>query len=63
MQRRLAAAIKRWLAERDLTVTELAYETGFADASHLSRVFKRITGFPPSVIKAQLPYWDAWVVE
>lgn len=63
MQRRLTAAIKRWLAERDLTVTELAYETGFADGAHLSRVFKRITGFPPSAIKAQLPYWDAWVVE
>ena len=36
------------LSETDLTVSEIAQHLGFADSSHFSRTFKRITGVTPS---------------
>ncbi|MFQ5401727.1 MAG: helix-turn-helix domain-containing protein [Anaerolineae bacterium] len=39
---------KRLLGEQRLTVLEVAFHLGFADARHFSRTFKRITGVVPS---------------
>ncbi len=38
---------KRLLANRDLSVTQVASEVGFADYSHLTRHFKRLVGVSP----------------
>jgi AraC-like DNA-binding protein len=48
--RRIAAA-QQWLRASDLTLAEIALQTGFADAFHLSRTFKRQTGMSPSVYR------------
>lgn len=37
-------AAKQLLANRDLTIAQVAAQVGFADASHLSRHFKRLVG-------------------
>ena len=36
------------LADAGLTVTEVAYAAGFNDLSHFDKVFRRVTGVPPS---------------
>ncbi|MGH9889755.1 MAG: helix-turn-helix domain-containing protein, partial [bacterium] len=38
---------KRKLVETDWTVTDIAYECGFADAAQFSRLFKEATGMTP----------------
>ncbi len=43
---RLSAA-RQMLAESDLPVTEIAYRTGFSDASSFSRLFRREVGCTP----------------
>jgi YesN/AraC family two-component response regulator len=42
------------LADRGLTVTEIAYAVGFNDLSHFYKVFRRITGLPPSEFRKAL---------
>lgn len=37
----------------DLTVSEVAYQTGFLTISHFTRIFKRQYGIPPSVYRQQ----------
>lgn len=37
------------LLSEDLPVSEVAYQVGFSDSSHFSRVFKQITGVAPSL--------------
>ncbi len=39
--------VARRLAESDAPLSAIACEAGFADQSHMTRVFKRITGYPP----------------
>lgn len=43
------------LADRRLTVTEVAYAIGFNDLSHFDRVFNRIVGVSPSRYRRSLP--------
>ena len=43
----------RHLSESDATATEIAQTLGFADHSHLTRVFKRITGVTPAAYRAR----------
>ena len=38
----------RLLADRDLSVTEIAYEVGFGDLSNFVRTFGRAAGMSPS---------------
>jgi AraC family transcriptional regulator len=40
--------VARRLTESDSPLAEIAAEAGFADQSHMTRVFKRITGCPPA---------------
>lgn len=42
------------LHDKDIPLTEIAYECGFSDQSHLTRVFKRRTGMTPGVFRSSL---------
>ncbi|TLP79187.1 AraC family transcriptional regulator [Maribacter sp. ACAM166] len=50
---RITLEAKRLLTYSDKTVKEIAYEIGFDDASHLSRLFKKQTHLSPSKFKKQ----------
>lgn len=39
--------VARRLAESDEPLSTIASDAGFADQSHMTRVFKRVTGYPP----------------
>jgi AraC-like DNA-binding protein len=41
------------LAEPRMTVSQVAYSSGFNDVSYFSRVFKRLSGITPSVFQQQ----------
>lgn len=43
------------LRDRDISVSEVAFLLGFADANAFSRAFKRWTGAPPSRFKSSTP--------
>ena len=51
---RIILEAKRLLIYTDKTAKEIAYEVGFDDASHLSRLFKKQTQLSPSDFKKQL---------
>ena len=51
---RIVLEAKRLLIYTDKTAKEIAYEIGFEDASHLSRLFKKYTSQSPSDFKKQL---------
>tara|TARA_R110002051_G_C8759125_1_gene501387 strand:+ start:4627 stop:5469 length:843 start_codon:yes stop_codon:yes gene_type:complete len=51
---RIVLEAKRLLIYTDKTAKEIAYEIGFEDASHLSRLFKKQTQYSPSEFKKQL---------
>jgi LacI family transcriptional regulator len=46
--------VKELLAETDLSLTAIAHRTGYAHVEYLSVAFKRETGVPPSVYRAQV---------
>jgi YesN/AraC family two-component response regulator len=45
--------VKRLLVETDHKLEVIAHEVGFCDASHLSRVFRRVCGCPPAEYRRQ----------
>lgn len=51
---RIILEAKRLLHYTDKTAKEIAYEIGFDDASHLSRMFKKHTSLSPSEFRKQL---------
>lgn len=51
---RIILEAKRLLIYTDKSTKEIAYEIGFEDASHLSRMFKKHTAISPSDFKKQL---------
>ena len=51
---RIILEAQRLLIYTDKTAKEIAYEIGFDDASHLSRLFKKYTSQSPSEYKKQL---------
>ncbi|WP_167605172.1 helix-turn-helix domain-containing protein [Maribellus sediminis] len=44
------------IANSNQSITQIAYETGFEDVSHFSRVFKKITGKSPSEYKKSMVF-------
>jgi AraC-like DNA-binding protein len=50
---RIVLESKRLLIYTDKSAKEIAYEVGFQDASHLSRLFKKHTSLSPSEFKKQ----------
>ena len=44
--------VKELVVYTDLTLTEIAYITGFSSINHLSRQFKELTGLSPSHFKS-----------
>jgi AraC-like DNA-binding protein len=55
MKRRVEKAANI-LANSNLSVTGVAFETGFEDLSHFSRVFKQVTGKNPTDYKKSLSF-------
>jgi AraC-like DNA-binding protein len=43
------------LLNKNLRVSEIAYEVGFQSLTHFNRVFKRILGVSPTQYRAKLP--------
>ena len=54
IHKRIVLEAQRLLSYTDKTAKEIAYEVGFEDASHLSRLFKKYTSQSPSVYKKGL---------
>ncbi len=43
--------VKEWLVYDELTLSEIAWKTGYKNVSYLSSQFKQLTGFSPSDFK------------
>ncbi len=52
LRQRVLTEAKRQLLFTDLSASEIAYELGFADPTHLSRFFRRYTGLTPSAFRS-----------
>jgi len=48
-----AGEAARLLVETDAPIAEIALTTGFADQSHLNRIFKRLMGCTPAAFRAR----------
>jgi AraC-like DNA-binding protein len=46
-KKRIEKAIEL-MSDRSISLTEIAYLTGFSDQSHFTRIFKKFTGSNPS---------------
>jgi AraC family transcriptional regulator len=44
----------RLMIDRELPLADIAFESGFSDQSHLTRMFKRYTGLTPGAFRASL---------
>ena len=53
IRRRIMLEAQRLIAEHDASLKEVAYELGFEDVSHFSKLFKRCTGTTFSAFKQQ----------
>lgn len=50
--RRRLEHVEQMLRDTQLPLAEIALSVGFADQSHLARHFRRMTGVPPSLVRA-----------
>lgn len=56
-QRRVELASQRLLATRD-RLSEIAFDAGFADQSHLTNTFRRLVGVTPGAFRSRFnPHW------
>jgi AraC family transcriptional regulator len=46
--------VARRVTESDESLTEIAADAGFTDQSHMTRIFKRFTGYPPGEHRRRL---------
>ena len=44
----------RHLGDRDLALCDIAADAGFADQSHMTRIFRRVTGTTPAALRQKL---------
>ena len=54
IEERLVLEARRLLAHSTMTVSEIGFELGFADASHFSRFFRRMAGDAPRAFRQDL---------
>ena len=45
--------VRKWLAESDLPIADLALRAGYADQSALTRAMQRLTGLTPAAYRRQ----------
>jgi AraC family transcriptional regulator len=50
IQQRVERA-KRLLKQREMLISEIALDCGFANQTHLTKVFRQITGITPKVYR------------
>ena len=53
IQNKLIERAKESLLSTDKTTSEIAYGLGFQYPQHLSRMFKRVTGCTPNVVRSR----------
>lgn len=56
LRRQRVNAAGEMLRNPEMPLTRIAIETGFADQSHLTRTFKRLTGMTPGQYRTFLPF-------
>jgi len=56
LRRRRVEAARARLEDPEPSLTEIAIDVGFADQSHFTRTFKRLTGMTPGQYRAFLPF-------
>lgn len=54
VQKLRVAHASRLLLDREIPLAEIAYSVGFADQSHFTRIFKRLTGTTPGAFRDSL---------
>ena len=53
IQDKMIGLVKEQLLSTDKTTSQIAYEIGFQYPQHLSRMFKRVTGYTPNEFRSQ----------
>lgn len=53
-RQRVSHAARMLLLDKEIPLTEIAAACGFSDQSHLTRIFKRLTGLPPGEFRRTL---------
>jgi AraC family transcriptional regulator len=56
LRRRRLQHVRKRLSDPDVPLAQIAFDTGFADQSHLTRTFKRFTGMTPGQYRAFLGF-------
>ena len=54
VQKLRVAHASRLLVDREIPLIEIAYEAGFSDQSHFTRIFKRLVGVTPGAFRNSL---------
>jgi AraC family transcriptional regulator len=54
VQKLRVAYASRLLLKREIPLSEIAYESGFSDQSHFTRIFKRFVGLTPGAFRNSL---------
>jgi AraC family transcriptional regulator len=54
VQKLRIAHASRLLLDREIPLAEIAYESGFSDQSHFTRIFKRFVGVTPGAFRSSL---------
>jgi AraC-like DNA-binding protein len=45
---------REMMLDKNLSITEIAFELGYSDVAHFSRAFRRITGLSPRSYRRQI---------
>lgn len=53
IQQKIIGRAKEYLLSSDMTMSQISYELGFQYPQHLSRMFKRVTGYTPNEFRMQ----------
>ena len=62
LMRARVAKVRKLLAESELGLAAIADEAGFSDQSHMSKVFRRLTGLTPKTFRNDRKFQEAFRV-